>query len=134
MQGWIEGLQSSIDFIEQHLTDELDIEEIAGKAALSPFYYQRIFGALCGMTVDEYIRARRMSQAAQELARTNAKVIDIALKYGYDSPDSFTKALSALSWRISVQSQRIRRANAIICSAAYQNIIGGRQYDGLPYC
>ena len=92
MQGWIEGLQSSIDFIEQHLTDELDIEEIAGKAALSPFYYQRIFGALCGMTVGEYIRARRMSQAAQELARTNAKVIDIALKYGYDSPDSFTKA------------------------------------------
>ena len=85
------------------------------------------------MTVGEYIRARRMSQAAQELARTNAKVIDIALKYGYDSPDSFTKALSALSWRISVQSQRIRRANAIICSAAYQNIIGGRQYDGLPY-
>ena len=112
------------------MTDELDIEEIAGKAALSPFYYQRIFGALCGMTVDEYIRARRMSQAAQELARTNAKVIDIALKYGYDSPDSFTKALSALSWRISVQSQRIRRANAIICSAAYQNIIGGRQYLG----
>ena len=48
VQGWIEGLQSSIDFIEQHLTDELDIEEIAGKAALSPFYYQRIFGALCG--------------------------------------------------------------------------------------
>jgi AraC family transcriptional regulator len=92
VQGWIEGLQSSIDFIEQHLTDELDIEEIAGKAALSPFYYQRIFGALCGMTVGEYIRARRMSQAAQELARTNAKVIDIALKYGYDSPDSFTKA------------------------------------------
>jgi AraC family transcriptional regulator len=92
VQGWIEGLQSSIDFIEQHLTDELDIEEIAGKAALSPFYYQRIFGALCGMTVGEYIRACRMSQAAQELARTNAKVIDIALKYGYDSPDSFTKA------------------------------------------
>ena len=92
MQGWIEGLQSSIDYIEQHLTDELDIEKIAGKAALSPFYFQRIFGALCGMTVGEYIRARRMSQAAQELAGTNAKVIDIALRYGYDSPDSFTKA------------------------------------------
>ena len=92
MQGWIEGLQHSIDFIEEHLTDPLDIEEIAGKAALSPFSYQRIFGALCGMTVGEYIRARRMSQAAQELARTGAKVIDVAQKYGYDSPDSFTKA------------------------------------------
>ena len=134
MQGWIEGLQSSIDFIEQHLTDELDIEEIAGKAALSPFYYQRIFGALCGMTVGEYIRARRMSQAAQELARTNAKVIDIALKYGYDSPDSFTKAFLRFHGVSPSRAREIRCAHAIICSAAYQNIIGGRQYDGLPYC
>ena len=64
MQGWIEGLQSSIDFIEQHLTDELDIEEIAGKAALSPFYYQRIFGALCGMTV-AYLRPEPENPARQ---------------------------------------------------------------------
>ena len=68
MQGWIEGFQESIDFIEQNLTEELDIEAIAGKAVLSPFYYQRIFGALCGMTVGEYIRARRMTLAAQELS------------------------------------------------------------------
>ena len=92
MQGWIEGFQESIDYMEQNLTNELDIEIIAGKAALSPFYYQRIFGALCGMTVGEYIRARRMTLAAQELSRENGKVIDVAVKYGYDSPDSFTKA------------------------------------------
>ncbi len=91
MRGWIEGFQESIDFMERNLTDELDIEEIAGKAALSPFYYQRIFGALCGMTVGEYIRARRMTLAAQELNRKDVKVIDVAVKYGYDSPDSFTK-------------------------------------------
>ena len=74
------------------MTDELDIEVIASKAALSPFYYQRIFGALCGVTVGEYIRARRMTLAAQELSRQDVKVIDVAVKYGYDSPDSFTKA------------------------------------------
>lgn len=91
MRGWIEGFQESIDFMERNLTDELDIEEIAGKAALSPFYYQRIFGALCGMTVGEYIRARRMTLAAQDLNRKDVKVIDVAVKYGYDSPDSFTK-------------------------------------------
>ena len=51
MQGWIEGLQASIDFIEQHLDEPLDVGEIAGKAALSPFYFQRIFGAMCGLTV-----------------------------------------------------------------------------------
>ena len=89
---WIEGFQASIDFMEQHLTENIEIEEISGKAALSPFYYQRIFGALCGMTVGEYIRSRRMTLAAQELAGSEAKVIDVAMKYGYDSPDSFTKA------------------------------------------
>ena len=92
MTDWIEGFQASIDYIEQNLTKELDIGKIAKKAALSSFYYQRIFGAMCGMTVGEYIRERRMTLAAQELACSDCKVIDIALKYGYDSPDSFTKA------------------------------------------
>ncbi len=92
MRGWIEGFQDSIGFIEGNLTEDLDIEEIAGRAALSPFYYQRIFGALCGMTVGEYIRARRMTLAAQELSREDVKVIDAAVKYGYESPDSFARA------------------------------------------
>ena len=92
MNGWVEGFQESINYIEQNLADELDIKDIADKAALSPFYYQRIFGALCGMTVGEYIRARRMTLAAQELFGFDTKVIDVALKYGYDSPDSFAKA------------------------------------------
>lgn len=92
MQGWIDGFQRSIEYIEHNLSDALDIEDIAAEAALSPFYYQRIFGALCGMTVGEYIRARRMTLAAQDLACSDRKVIDIAVKYGYDSPDSFAKA------------------------------------------
>jgi AraC family transcriptional regulator len=92
MKGWIEGFQASIDHIEKNLTAELDIEDIANTASLSSFYYQRIFGAMCGMTVGEYIRARRMTLAAQELACSDRKVIDIAAKYGYDSPDSFAKA------------------------------------------
>ena len=92
MQGWIEGFQKSIDFMEQNMTEELDTADIAAQAALSPFYYQRIFGALCGMTVGEYIRARRMTLAAQELSREDVKVIDVAIKYGYESPDSFAKA------------------------------------------
>ena len=94
MQGWIEGFQESIDYIEENLSEALDIEKVAGKAALSPFYYQRIFGALCGMTVGDYVRARRMTLAAQRLTGTEEKVIDVALAYGYDSPDSFAKAFS----------------------------------------
>ena len=92
MQGWIDGFQKSMEYIERNLSEALDIEDIAARAALSPFYYQRIFGALCGMTVGEYIRALRMTLAAQDLAGSDEKVIDIAEKYGYDSPDSFAKA------------------------------------------
>ena len=105
MTDWIEGFQASIDYIEQNLTKELDIGKIAKKAALSSFYYQRIFGAMCGMTVGEYIRERRMTLAAQELAGSDCKVIDIALKYGYDSPDSFTKAFQRFHGITPVQAR-----------------------------
>lgn len=92
MQSWTAVFQESIDFIEHNLTEDIDIEQVASKAAFSPYYYQRIFAALCGLTVGEYIRARRMTLAAQELNRKDIKVIDVAVKYGYDSPDSFAKA------------------------------------------
>ena len=82
MQSWMEGFQDSINLIEEKLADEVNIEEFASRAALSPFYYQRIFSALCNMTVGEYIRARRMTLAAQELTRADVKVIDVAMKYG----------------------------------------------------
>ena len=92
MEGWIDGMQASLDYIEEHLDDTLTIEDVARTAGLSPFYYQRIFGALCGITAGEYIRARRMTLAAQELAARDAKVIDLAVKYGYESPESFARA------------------------------------------
>lgn len=91
---WIEGIQNAIEYMEDHLTEELDIRDIAEKAYISPFYFQRTFGVLCGFSVGEYIRNRRLSMAAEELSSTDAKIIDVALKYGYDSPDSFTRAFT----------------------------------------
>ena len=88
------GLQRAIDYIEENLCDELEISKIAAMAYLSPFYFQRVFNATCGMTVGEYIRKRRLSLAAEELSHSSIKVIDIALKYGYDSPDSFSRAFT----------------------------------------
>ncbi|MBO4697721.1 MAG: helix-turn-helix domain-containing protein [Lachnospiraceae bacterium] len=119
MKGWIEGFQESIDFMEANLTENLDIEVIAGKAALSPFYYQRIFGALCGMTVGEYIRARRMTLAAQELNRKDIKVIDVAVKYGYDSPDSFAKAFQKFH---GITPSQAREPGALLRSFAPMHI------------
>lgn len=94
MNGWAEGIQSAVDYIEENLTEELDIEDIAAKAYVSPFHFQRIFSVLCGMTVGDYIRCRRLTLAAQELSSSDIKVIDAAVKYGYDLPDSFARAFT----------------------------------------
>ncbi|SHI67154.1 AraC family transcriptional regulator [Lutispora thermophila DSM 19022] len=94
MIGWIEGIQNAIEYIEENLTEELNIKDIAEKACVSAFHFQRIFNVLCGFTVGEYIRCRRLSIAAEELSKSDVKVIDVAIKYGYDSPDSFTRAFT----------------------------------------
>lgn len=89
---WITGIQNALDYIEEHITEDMNYEEIAKQAACSNFYFQRIFGILCGYSLGEYIRNRRLSNAGSELSVQNVKVIDVALKYGYDSPESFTRA------------------------------------------
>lgn len=94
MNELIQNLQNAIDYIEENLCDELEISKIAARAYLSPFYFQRVFNATCGLTVGEYIRNRRLSLAGEELSCSNIKVIDVALKYGYDSPDSFARAFT----------------------------------------
>lgn len=94
MNGMIEGISEGIKYIEEHLTEELDITEVAKHAYVSSFYFQKIFHVLCGFTVSEYIRNRRLTLVAQELASTDALVIDVAMKYGYDSPDSFARAFT----------------------------------------
>lgn len=91
---WITGIQNALDHIEEHITEELDYDEIARQAACSGFYFQRIFGILCGYTLGEYIRNRRLSIAGSELSAGNIKVIDAAFKYGYDSPESFARAFA----------------------------------------
>ena len=91
---WIAGIQHAIDYIEETITQELDYDEIAKRAYSSSFHFQRVFGILCGCTLGEYIRARRLTLAGMALAASNAQVIDIALKYGYDSPESFGRAFA----------------------------------------
>ena len=89
---WIIGIQHAIDYIEDNLTETIDYEEVAKQCYSSSYHFQRVFSILCGFTLGEYIRNRRLTLAGRELATTNAKVIDVAMKYGYESPDSFAKA------------------------------------------
>ena len=87
-------IQNALNYIEENLTEKLDADVIASKACMSNYYFQKIFGVLCGMTLGEYIRNRRLAEAGNELCAAHTKVIDAAIKYGYDSPDSFTKAFT----------------------------------------
>lgn len=112
---WIDGLSEAISYIENNITDKLTIEDIAKKAYMSPFYFQKGFAMLCGFTVGEYIRRRRLTLAGSELVSTNDKIIDIALKYDYDSPDSFTKAFTRFH---GVTPTAVRRDGAMIRSFA----------------
>ncbi|MCT4632410.1 MAG: AraC family transcriptional regulator [Firmicutes bacterium] len=89
---WIKAVSKSIDFIEDNLTEDISIKDIAKIACISPFYYQRMFSVLTNMSVHSYIRNRRLTLAAMELQNTDIKIIDLAMKYGYDSPEAFSRA------------------------------------------
>ena len=89
---WLKKLGAAIDYIEDNLDKEISYDEAARIACCSPCYFQRIFSYVSGVSLAEYIRRRKMTQAAFELQRTDEKVIDIALKYGYSSPTSFNRA------------------------------------------
>lgn len=91
---WITGIQRAIDYVEAHITESIDYDEVAKQAHSSSFHFQRVFSILCGFTLGDYIRKRRLSMAGNELSSSGVRVIDVALKYGYDTPESFSRAFS----------------------------------------
>lgn len=91
---WITGIQRAVDYVEAHMTEHIDYEDVAKQAYSSSFHFQRVFSILCGFTLGEYIRMRRLSLAGNELASSGIRVIEAALKYGYDTPESFSRAFT----------------------------------------
>ena len=150
---WINGMQKAIDYIEANLTEQINYEDVAAQSFSSSYHFQRMFSILCGYTLGEYIRMRRLSLAGKELAGGKEKVIDVALKYGYDSPDSFAKAFqkfhgitpsqaradgrmlksfSRLSIRISLEGGTIM--NYRIEIKPQLTLLGyKRRFEGMPY-
>lgn len=127
---WISGIQRAIDYVEENLTQELDFAEIAAKACSSSFHFQRLFGILCGLSLGEYIRCRRLTLAGSELASTDIKVIDAALKYGYESPESFGRAFVRFHG-ITPSQAKAEGANLKSCSRLSVKLIleGGSIMD-----
>lgn len=92
---WIERLNAAIQYIEKHINEKIDYDELAKIACCSSYHFQRMFSYMAGVTLAEYIRRRRMSLAAVDL-QNGSRVIDISLKYGYESPTAFNRAFQGI--------------------------------------
>ncbi len=93
---WIDRLNSAIRYMEEHLTDEIDYEQLGRIACCSSWHFQRMFSYMAGIPLSEYIRRRKMSLAAVDLLSSDARIIDIAEKYGYRSPTAFNRAFQSI--------------------------------------
>lgn len=88
---WLNRLNDSLDYIEKHLDEKIEYEKLSKIACCSVYHYQRMFSYMAEMSLSEYIRSRRLTKAAFDL-QTGDKVIDVALRYGYESPTAFNRA------------------------------------------
>lgn len=91
---WLQRINQSIDYMENHLMDELNVENVSNQVFASKSNFQRVFHLVTGITIGEYIRNRRLSLAGQDILASDSRIVDIALKYHYDTSESFSKAFS----------------------------------------
>ena len=93
---WLKRMNRALDYIEENISGDIDKQQIAKLACCSEFHFHRLFSFISGITLGEYIRRRRLTKAAFEVQNSPIKIIDLALKYGYESPESFTRAFQKL--------------------------------------
>ncbi len=127
---WLTCIRRAINYMENHLDDDIRVQDVAREVYISPFFLQKGFSLMTGYGIGEYIRNRRLYQAALDLLGTDDKVIDIALRYGYETPESFTKAFSrfhgASPSQIRSGSAPVRTFLPLTISVQMQ---GGNQMD-----
>ena len=92
---WITCIRTAIDYMEKHLEDDISAQDVAEQIYMSSFFFQKGFSVMTGYGLGEYIRSRRLYRAALDLQKTDEKIIDIALRYCYETPESFTKHMSS---------------------------------------
>jgi AraC family transcriptional regulator len=112
---WMKAIGEAVDYIESHMTEEITVDDVANHVCISTFYFQKGFSMLCGYSIMEYIRNRRLALAGVELTNRDAKIIDIAMMYGYDSPDSFTKAFTRFH---GITPSQVRKEGTMLKSFA----------------
>lgn len=92
---WLTKMNDALHYIEENLEGNIDYQMAARIACCSLTRFQRMFVFVTDITVGDYVRCRKMALAARELRETNIKIVDLAVKYGYDSPDAFSRAFRA---------------------------------------
>ena len=122
---WLDRMNRAMDYMETHLADEISYEEIARKACCSSYHFQRMFPFITGVPLSEYIRRRRLTLAAFDLQTAGCKVIDVALKYGYESPESFTRAFKSLHGISPAAARRVGASLKAYPRMAFQLSIKG---------
>ncbi|WP_127529906.1 AraC family transcriptional regulator [Paenibacillus kobensis] len=93
---WLARMNNAMEYIETHLTEEMDYDQLARIACCSTYHFHRMFPFITNVPLSEYIRRRRLTLAAFDLQLGGAKVIDVALKYGYESPEAFSRAFKKM--------------------------------------
>lgn len=106
---WLESMNKAVEYLEANITEKLDIEKVAKIALSSTFHFQRMYHMITGVTIGEYIRRRRLTLAAQDII-SGEKIINVAYKYGYETPEAFTKAFGKMHG-ISPSAARLLGAN-----------------------
>lgn len=93
---WLQGMNQVVEYIEENLTENIRIDSLSRIVGCSVYEFSRIFSFMAGMSVSEYIRRRRLSQAVFDIQDGNEKIVDIALKYCYESQATFTRAFKEM--------------------------------------
>lgn len=122
----IKDIQNAIDYIENNLSGQISIDEVANKAYMSTSNFRRIFLALCGITVGEYIRLRKLTLAGKDIISTNDKIIDIAFKYGYESHESFSRAFLRFHNLSPLTARSLGEVN-VFSKISVESILGGNE-------
>ena len=115
--------------MEEHLTDNISAQDVADRVYLSPFFLQKGFSLMTGYGIGEYIRNRRLYQAARDLKETDDKVIDISFRYGYETPESFTKAFSRFHGATPSQIREGAAGKVFLPLTIKLSVQGGSQMD-----
>lgn len=121
----LERMNRALAYIDEMLADEIDFEQVEKLALCTEYHFRRMFSFLAGVTLSEYIRRRRLTLAAFELLHSDSLIIDVALKYGYGSPDSFARAFQNLHGVTPMQARNTGQPLKAVPRMTFQLTVSG---------